>query len=487
MSEFGKRVARMQNVWKIMRMKPVEVLDRQQEQMHDLIEFARKNSPFYQRHYAHVATDAVDLQEFPPVTKAELMANFDDWTTDRAITLANATAFLADKTLVGQPYLESYFLSTSSGSSGQRGIFIQNPKEEFAYRMLNMVQSGMFSWRTLRKRIRWVTISSIGDHFGSVSAFTLLQNSRKRSPVFKALFASMSILGVTMPLPKLVQALNQEKPTVIFGYSTVIAALAEEQIAGRLHLKPTVVSLGGETISERAHQQIATAFNCLIRDAYSTSECPFIAVSCPEGWLHVCSERAMIEPVDEDYRLVPPGQPSHTVLLTNLINRIQPIIRYDLGDSVTVRADACPCGNPFPALKVMGRKNDTLALRAPDGSVRKILPMVFNAMIDILPGIKRWQVIQSGPATLSVRLEMTAPEVDAQTWETVHQRLRAYCDQIGLPEVNIERAVEAPAQDPNTGKFYQVRVQFTPPQESQADQQQTKEPSVALSREAPLA
>ena len=466
MSEFGKRVARMQKVWHILRMKPGEVMARQESQLNELIQFARAHSPFYQRHYACVPV-GTDPSNFHQSQKTDLMANFDDWSTNRAITRSAADAFLADKTLIGQPYLERYFLSTTSGSSGQRGIFIQDPKEEFAYRMLNLIQSGMFSWRTLRRRIRWVTISATGDHFGSVSAFTLLQKSRQRSPFFKALFASMSIIPVTLPLAKLVQALNQEQPTVIFGYSTVIAALAEEQLAGRLHLKLAVVSIGGETISETAHQRIAEAFPCLIRDAYSTAECPFIAAWCSEGWLHMCSERAIIEAVDQDYQPIPPGQPSYTALLTNLINRVQPIIRYDLGDSVTIREDACPCGNPFPALRVLGRKNDIVHLVAADGSVRDVPPMIFNALIDILPGVGRWQVIQSAPSTLSVRLQAISQEQDAPTWTIIAERLRAYCDQQGLFAVKIERATEPPARDPATGKFYQVRVMINSSQEEQ--------------------
>ena len=46
----------------------------------------------------------------------------------------------------------------------------------------------------------------------------------------------------------------------------------------------------------------------------------------------------ILEPVDRDYRPTPPGELSHTVLLTNLANAVQPIIRYDLGDSVRAKA-----------------------------------------------------------------------------------------------------------------------------------------------------
>lgn len=52
--------------------------------------------------------------------------------------------------------------------------------------------------------------------------------------------------------------------------------------------------------------------------------------------LHLNADWVILEPVDAALRPVPPGNPSHSTLLTNLANRVQPIIRYDLGDSVTM-------------------------------------------------------------------------------------------------------------------------------------------------------
>lgn len=86
-----------------------------------------------------------------------------------------------------------------------------------------------------------------------------------------------------------------------------------------------------------------------------------------EGWLHVNVDWVVFEPVDADYRPVAPGEQSHTVLISNLANRVQPILRYDLGDSVLERPDPCPCGNPFPAIRVQGRSADVLTFRSPAG------------------------------------------------------------------------------------------------------------------------
>lgn len=71
-------------------------------------------------------------------------------------------------------------------------------------------------------------------------------------------------------------------------------------------------------------------------------------VSCDHGWMHVNADWVVLEPVDADYRRVRPGEQSHTLLLTNLANCVQPILRYDLGDTIVVRPERCPCGNPLP-------------------------------------------------------------------------------------------------------------------------------------------
>lgn len=54
------------------------------------------------------------------------MGNFDDWATDRRITLPLAQAFLADPDRVADAWLGDYLLWTSSGTSGEPGIFVQD-------------------------------------------------------------------------------------------------------------------------------------------------------------------------------------------------------------------------------------------------------------------------------------------------------------------------------------------------------------------------
>jgi phenylacetate-coenzyme A ligase PaaK-like adenylate-forming protein len=68
---------------------------------------------------------------------------------------------------------------------------------------------------------------------------------------------------------------------------------------------------------------------------------PVVAYDCGYGSVHVNADWVILEPVDAAYQPVAVGQPSQKVLLTNLANRVQPIIRYEMGDSVTIDPEPC--------------------------------------------------------------------------------------------------------------------------------------------------
>ena len=147
---------------------------------------------------------------------------------------------------------------------------------------------------------------------------------------------------------------------------------------GRLRLAPTFIEVSGESLSATTRRRAKAAFGCPIHDVFAAAEFWAIAIECEQEWLHVNSDWVILEPVGPDLNPTPPGEPSHTVLLTNLANRVQPLIRYDLGDSVLARPDPCPCGNPLPAIRVAGRCDDVLRLLAADGHAVTVLPLAIG-------------------------------------------------------------------------------------------------------------
>lgn len=183
--------------------------------------------------------------------------------------------------------------------------------------------------------------------------------------------AAIRIFSAQMPIEKLVDELNAFSPAILGGYASITAILAEEQQAGRRRIDPALIQFGEESLPQDQYQRLEWIFAVKISDKYACTEPPFVSHGCAEGWLHVKADWVLLEPVDQNYAPVRPGIPSHTVLLSNLANWVQPIWRYDLGDSGVQRPDPCPCGSPFPAIRIAGRAADMLVLTSDKG--RRVL------------------------------------------------------------------------------------------------------------------
>lgn len=216
-----------------------------------------------------------------------------------------------------------------------------------------------------------------------------------------------------------------------------------------------LVVLSAEGLPEGEYDRIAKGVKTMVRDSYAATECPFLSYRCAHGWLRVNSDWVVVEPVDADYRPAPPGEQSHTVLVSNLANRAQPILRYDLGDSVLQRPDPCPCGDPLPALRVQGRTADLLTFLDTSGEPVVITPLVFSTLADRTPGIELFQIVQRTPTSLRVRLR-TAPGFDPErVWEALSHLLTGLLTAHKLGHVKVERDQGPPARSFG-GKYRRV-------------------------------
>lgn len=444
------------DLWRAQREGSVGLAQRQETRLAALLAHARRLSCFYRRLYRDLPAEGAVLRDLSPVTKRELMASFDDWVTDPRVTLAGVEAFVADPALIATPYCGEFFVCTSTGTTGHPGLFVYDRRAIDTYRaiLIGRITPAWVGARSLlrmtRRGFRLAAVVGTGGHYAGAGWMEL---ERRRSRWFSHAYR---VFSVHQPLAELVTALNAFDPAILGVYPSALELFAEEQLAGRLHLRPVFVEIAGESMTQDAGARAAAAFGCPIRNAYGASEFLIMAFSCPHDWLHVNSDWVVLEAVDEDLRPTQHGEPSHTVLLTNLANRLQPIIRYDLGDSVLVRPDACPCGSPLPAIRVVGRRDDILRLIGADGRTVKIVPLAISGVVDETPGVHRSQLLQTGPSTIRVRLERKPGVDEAKVWRDVAANLSAYLAQQRVANVDIVRASEPPEQSARFGKFRQV-------------------------------
>lgn len=446
------------DIWRAGRGGEQALAARRKHRLATLIAFARERSPFYRDHYSSLPMGIRELQELPPVSKSELMDKFDDWVTDPSVTKNDVEAFITDTDLVGNYYLDQYGLWTTSGTTGEPGIFVHDGDALNVYAALGLLR-GINAWMTmgnlwtfLREGIRAAIVIAGGGHWASDAVKELVRG------LHPWLSDRLQTYSVLTPLPQMVNVLNEYQPSILLGYPTALALLAHQQVIGELEISPILVATAAEWLTPGARSLITTSFDCLVRETYAASEFMGIAYSCDHGRLHVNCDWVILEPVDEAYQPVPPGRASQTVLLTNLANRVQPIIRYDLGDSITVDPDPCPCGNPLPVIQVEGRRDDVLYLQTPAGESVPILPMALATVVEEVPGVTRYQIIQTAPAELSLRIE--APSENLQAGEIVVQRLRKYLGTLGLSSIQIEVSPDPPSRDPVSGKYRLVWSDF---------------------------
>src|SRR5690606_2914948 len=81
---------------------------RQRARLGDMVAFARARSPYYRELYRGLPDRIDDAAALPVTDKKLLMERFDDWCTDRAITLEAAEAVVDDPARIGERFLGKY-------------------------------------------------------------------------------------------------------------------------------------------------------------------------------------------------------------------------------------------------------------------------------------------------------------------------------------------------------------------------------------------
>ena len=433
---------------------PDAIDERQRARLAEMVAYARAHSPYYRVLYKDLPDRVEDSTLLPVTNKKQLMARFDDWVTDRGVTIEKVRAFIGKPNLVGERFLDTYTPLTTSGSTGTPGVFVL---DDHAMAVTNALVLRMLgAWVRVTDIVKIIArgggttlVCATGGHYAEAVAGALL---RKRFGD-----KAIQVVPAQAPLVEMVDQLNRFGPAILAPYASVGALLAREQEAGRLRLNPALVLLLAEGLPEGGYDRIAKAFSVKVRHSYGATEFPVIAYSCDHGWLHVNSDWVVLEPVDADFRPTPPGRQSHTVLVSNLANRVQPILRYDLGDRIVRRPDPCPCGNLLAAIRVEGRTADMLTFSTERGEQVSIPALMFE-IVDAM-GVELCQIVQTTPTSLRVRFRPAAGADPDRIWRAVQTEIMRVLAAGNLGHVTVRRAEEPPEQ--SAGGKYRAVIPLT--------------------------
>jgi phenylacetate-CoA ligase len=300
------------------------------------------------------------LENWPVLAKEELRRN--------------PAAFLADDCRPSR-----MFVTHTSGTTGTPLRLYESRAAIRAWYAL--VEARWRRWYGLSRQDRWAILGG-----------QLVTPAAQRTPPFwvrnralNQLYLSAYHLAPEL-IPHYVKALREFAPVYLLGYSSALHTLAGECLRqGVKDLRFKTVLTNAEPLYAHQRETIAQAFQCPVRETYGMSEKAAGASECEHGRLHWWPDAgvAEIESPDETG--------AGELLVTGLLNRDMPLIRYRVGDRARLaqKNGSCACGRSLPVMEsIEGRSDDVLL--TPEGRRIGRLDPVFKGDL----GIREAQIVQ---------------------------------------------------------------------------------------------
>lgn len=310
----------------------------------DHARFAMENSPFYRDRYSAAGFTVKDLQdpsafaELPIVEKTDVRENSDLFKTNEATAEHTRPA----------------------GTGGSTSAPLQLLHDR-------RVPVRALEWRLYR----WWGVHPSDNVATVYRQFWSREDARRHnlkwwpSRRFQLDTARMDEERVD----KFIAEWKAARPTVLTGYVGGIVELSRILASRGMRLQPPKaigVTAAPMTIEQR--REVETVFGAPVFDHYRCGEIPWMAGECAaHDGMHTFADLRKVEVLDDDDRAVTPGVMGQTVV-TDMTNRVFPLVRYRLGDRATTIDGVCSCGVTLPRISsVAGRVTD--AARLPDGQV----------------------------------------------------------------------------------------------------------------------
>ncbi|MEW4371332.1 F390 synthetase-related protein [Paenibacillus kandeliae] len=385
----------------------------QQRQVLRHIRWVRAHSSFYQRLWNGM--DDTEWCEFPLIDKSIMMEHFDVLNTV-GITRQQAldTAQQAEQTRDFAPVLHGVTIGLSSGTSGNRGIFLVSPQEQDAWtgNVLARLLPG-----SLRERHR--------------IAFFLRANSNLYESVQRGSL-QFRYFDLTLPMDRHITDMQQYGADIWVAPPSLLRMLAEAAANGKLTVAPSKLISVAEVLDPLDRQYIQQVFGQTVHQVYQCTE-GFLGTSCEHGTIHLNEDVVHIEKeyIDEERRRFMP-------IITDFSRRAQPIVRYRLNDILTEAAEPCACGSVYTAIeRIEGRYDDILYLRRVheqqlDGQhanaqyVPLFPDLVTRAIIAASPDIQHYRVVQHDADRLDISYRLPQG-MDAEVEQQIRQRIEQLC------------------------------------------------------------
>ncbi|MDG1045778.1 MAG: adenylate cyclase [Bacteroidia bacterium] len=383
-------------------------------------------SPFYR-------DKIIKKEHFPLMDKKLFMENFDTINTvgvkkEKALDIAFKSEELRDFS----PTIHGISVGLSSGTSGNRGIFLTSKSEKAIW--VGAILDRVIGFSIKRRKI----------------ALFLRANNNLYEAVQSKLL-SFTFFDLKTSVDKNIDSLINLKATILVGQPSVLMEIAKayKKLKAKVTFKK-VISVA-EVLEDDQKEFLESVFKCQIDQMYQCTE-GFLGYTCRKGKLHLNEDWLKIEK-----KYIDSKKTRFHPVITDYLRSSQPIVRYELND-ILHEGLPCECGSKSTVIKkIEGRSDDVFRFQQ-NGEEILIYPDFFRrAIISSSDQIVNYCVTLTHEKRISLYLD-TLSTKSSRIFESVTSEITKMLLSFGVTDIDI---IPNDLEQNQMSKFKRVRNEYS--------------------------
>lgn len=358
---------------------PEKLREQQWDRVREIVAYATSHCPYYETRLAELGVPAKlkdwdDFRRIPVLTKQDIREN--------------------GPRLLSKEFAREDLVESRTGGSTGKALTLYCDKQCQELRNAAAMRSDQWAG--------WDIGMKVAAVWGNPPAANTLKKKLRNLLLDRFMYLDTMQIDETSVM-RFVQEWYREEPKVLFGHSHSLFILATFLRKLDIHdLRPQGIISTSMMLLDPERRIIEEIFRCKVTNRYGCEEVSLIACECERrDGLHVNLDHVVVEFLRDDCTQAAPGEEAN-IVVTELINRGMPLIRYRVEDMGVSSAMNCACGRGLPLMeKVVGRRADFL--KRLDGSLVAGVSLVERTLTAIA-GIEQMQLVQNQIDEVEVKL-----------------------------------------------------------------------------------
>lgn len=323
---------------------PISVVKRKQlKKFKEVFEYAKKHSAFYRDIYTKANVLDLEIKSIEDIKKIPVIdkATLRKYSYEQILT---------------QPITKDLNPHSTSGSSGVPFMLYFDKYTDYTAHIRVLYTIRKATGYTPFKKIAMITRYGKDEKFGFEQDLSLVQKLQNFFRLFRR-----EIISIHEEPDIIIEQLIASKPDILWSTPSIAEIVVNRLAERNIQLNIPSLVFTSESFSPLQFKKFYKHISENIVDVYGSMESPCLGYEVNHsGVKHVFPNSNMFEYVDSEF-----GDPktSGSVVVTNLLNKVMPIIRYNLNDlGQKLDSDEFPYRRIGP---IDGRIDDLMDL--PDG------------------------------------------------------------------------------------------------------------------------